>query len=215
MVDHDKGHYLFHSEQKAIFDLLLIKNAMAKEKRPYVCPAEFAGSLDNSIRRLVQKPLKILGPHISKGMTVLDLGCGPGYFTTDLAKLVGEGGRVIAADLQQGMLDKVTWKIRGTDLEQRVEIHKCQDDMIGITQTVDFVLAFWMVHEVPDQNKLFRELKSVLNEGGNIFIIEPKFHVSAKSFETMITRIENTGFEIAERPKVAFSRAVLLKIRFS
>jgi ubiquinone/menaquinone biosynthesis C-methylase UbiE len=144
---------------------------------------------------------------------VLDLGCGPGFFTTELAKLVGEKGRVIAADLQQGMLDKVNGKIRGTDLQQRVVIHKCQEDKIGISQKVDFVLAFWMIHEVPDQDRLFRELKSVLKPGGKIYIAEPKFHVSLKSFETMIARIKNAGFETTERPKVVFSRTVLLKIR--
>jgi ubiquinone/menaquinone biosynthesis C-methylase UbiE len=67
-----------------------------------------------------------------------------------------------------------------------------------------------MVHEVPDQDKLFTELKSVLKPGGKIYIIEPRFHVSLKLFESMITRIENTGFEITERPKVSLSRAVLL-----
>jgi ubiquinone/menaquinone biosynthesis C-methylase UbiE len=187
---------------------------MIKEKRPYVCPAELAGSLDNSIRRLVHKPKKILGAYVRKEMTVLDLGCGPGYFTMELAKLVGEGGKVIAADLQQAMLDKVRVKIRGTDLEQIVEIHKCQDDKIGITQNVDFVLAFWMVHEVPDQDRLFRELKSLLKSGGTLFIIEPKFHVPLKSFESMISRTEHMGFKIIERPKVALSRAILLKSDF-
>lgn len=184
---------------------------MIKEKRPYVCPVELAGSLDNSIRRLVHKPGKILEGYIRKEMTVLDLGCGPGYFTVELAKLVGDGGKVIAADLQQGMLDKVRVKIRGTDLEQIVEIHKCQDGKIGITQNVDFVFAFWMIHEVPDQDKLFRELKSFLKSGGNFYIIEPKFHVSLKSFESMIARTEHMGFKIIKRPKVAFSRAILLK----
>lgn len=186
-------------------------NAMARENHPYVCPVEFAGSLDNFVRRLVHKPHRILEAYVDKGMTVLDLGCGPGFFTIEMAKLVGEEGRVIAADLQQGMLDKVAEKIRGTDLERRVKIHKCQDDLIGISQKVDFVLAFWMVHEAPDQDILFRELKSVLKPGGNIYIIEPKFHVSLKSFESMITRIENIGFEITDRPKVVFSRTALLK----
>jgi len=184
---------------------------MDKENRPYVCPVELAGSLDNFLRRLIHNPRKILEPYVSQGMTVLDLGCGPGFFTTALAELVGEGGKVIAADLQQGMLDKVKEKIRGTDLEQIVEIHKCQNEMIGISQTVDFVLAFWMVHEVPDQDKLFRELRSIIKPEGNIYIIEPKFHVSLKSFESMINRIENLGLKIIERPKVGFSRAVLLK----
>ncbi len=64
---------------------------MEKEKRPYVCPAEFAGSLDNPLRRLIHNPRKILEPYIRKGMNVLDLGCGPGYFTGELARLVGEG----------------------------------------------------------------------------------------------------------------------------
>ncbi len=108
------------------------------------------------------------------------------------------------------MLDKVRVKIRGTYLEQIVEIHKCQDDKIGVSQNVDFVLAFWMVHEVPDQDRLFRELKSFLKSGGNLYIIEPKFHVSLKSFESMITRTVYQGFKIIKRPKVAFSRAILL-----
>ena len=183
---------------------------MAKEKRPYICPVEYAGSLDNPIRKLIHKPHRILEAYISKGMTVLDLGCGPGFFTIEMAKLVGETGRVIAADLQQGMLDKVAGKIRGTDLEQRIELHKCQDDMIGISKKVDFVLAFWMVHEVTDQHRLFEELKSVMNPGGRIWIIEPRIHVTEKSFKMMISRLESTGLEIIERPGIWLSRSVLL-----
>jgi ubiquinone/menaquinone biosynthesis C-methylase UbiE len=166
---------------------------MHKEKHTYVCPAELAGTLDNPLRRLVHKPGKILSPHISKGITVLDLGCGPGYFTIELAALVGEGGKVIAADLQQDMLNKVAKKITGTYLEQRVELHKCQNDTICISQKVDFVLAFWMIHEVPDQQRLFGELKSILNPGGRIWIIEPKFHVTEKSFKKMIDKLESAG----------------------
>lgn len=183
---------------------------MADEKRPFICPVEYAGSLDNSIRKLVHKPHRILEAHVSKGMTVLDLGCGPGFFTIEMAKLVGETGRVIAADIQQGMLNKVAGKIRGTDLEQRIGLHKCQDDMIGISKKVDFILAFWMVHEVSDQERLFEELNSVMNPGGRIWIIEPKIHVTEKSFKKMISRLESAGLEIIERPAIWLSRSVLL-----
>ena len=54
-----------------------------------VCPVELAGGLDSRIRRLVHKPEKILKPYLVKGMTALDLGCGPGFFTLEIAKLVG------------------------------------------------------------------------------------------------------------------------------
>jgi len=185
---------------------------MPIEKQPYVCPAEFAGSLDNKVRRLFHNPMKILGPYITPGMTVIDLGCGPGYFTGTLALLVGEEGRVIAADLQQQMLDKMNSKIRGTNRERRVEMHLCQKDRIGISQKADFVLAFWMVHEVPDQKRLFVELKELLSPGGRIMVIEPKIHVTGREFTEMITHIESAGLKILERPKVALSRSLLLGV---
>jgi ubiquinone/menaquinone biosynthesis C-methylase UbiE len=185
---------------------------MHKENHPHVCPAVFAGSLDNSVRKLVHKPGRILKAHISKGMTVLDLGCGPGFFTIEMAKLVGETGKVIAADLQQGMLDKVAMKIKGTDLEHRIELHNCLEDFIGISQKVDFILAFWMVHEVPDQKKLFEEMKSVLNPGGRIWIIEPKIHVTEKAFQKMTGLLELSGLKIIEKPGIWLSRSVVLTV---
>jgi ubiquinone/menaquinone biosynthesis C-methylase UbiE len=186
---------------------------MRNQKSPYVCPAEFAGSLDNSLRRFFQNPREILKPYISSGMTVMDLGCGPGFFTIEIAKMLHDSGKVIAADLQEGMLGKVARKIKGSMLEQRVEIHKCEDNNIGVTEKADFILAFWMVHEVPDQERLFKELKIILKPGGKIFIIEPKWHVTQGAFEEMTIVINKAGFEIAERPKVFFSRAVLLEHR--
>ncbi|MEN8212415.1 MAG: methyltransferase domain-containing protein, partial [Thermodesulfobacteriota bacterium] len=79
-----------------------------------VCPVEKAGSLDNKFRRWFQDPEKILRPYVNKGMTVLDLGCGPGFFSVDMAQMVGKSGRVIASDLQDGMLEKLQSKIQGT-----------------------------------------------------------------------------------------------------
>lgn len=183
---------------------------MKKEETPYVCPAEFAGSLDNSFRRWLQNPEKILRPYIKNGMKVLDLGCGPGVFTIEIAKLVGEEGKVVAADLQDGMLKIVAAKVKGTTLEKRVELHKCQENSIDLAEKMDFILAFWMVHEVPDHERLIEELKSILKPGGKLYIIEPKIHVGRPAFQKLSDRLVKTGFTIADRPKVFFSRAIML-----
>ncbi len=183
---------------------------METKKNQRVCPVENAGGLDNSIRRLLQNPRKIVKPYIHKGMTVLDLGCGPGFFTVEIAKLLQGTGKVIAADLQEGMLEKLNNKIKGTELEKRIELHKCQADCIGVTEKADFVLAFYMIHEVPDQDKLFNELHTILNNGGKLLIIEPKFHVSKTAFEEMIAKANTKGFETTGSPRVFFSRTILL-----
>lgn len=181
-----------------------------KNERTHVCPVEIAGSLDNKLRRWFQNPRRILEPYIQKGMTILDLGCGPGFFTIEIAHLLQGSGQVIAADLQEGMLGKLRKKITGTSLEKRIRLHRCSVERIGLEEKVDFVLAFYMIHEVPDQESLFRELKTILKPEGRVLIVEPNFHVTKKAFGEMLVKIKNTGFKVINGPKMFLSRTVIL-----
>ncbi len=176
-----------------------------------ICPVAYAPGLDNSIRKFLQNPYKILKPFIRKGMTVLDIGCGPGFFSVEIAKMLDGSGKVIAADLQKGMLDIISQKVTGTELENHIVLHQCKEDSIDLQNKVDFIFAFYMIHEVPDQDNLLREMKSLLNPGGQILIIEPKIHVTKKAFNALIEKIENIGLDVISRPTVFFSRAVVLK----
>jgi ubiquinone/menaquinone biosynthesis C-methylase UbiE len=176
-----------------------------------VCPVTLAGSLDNSIRRYLQNPQKILRPYIAEGMTVLDVGCGPGFFSLEMARMVGKSGRVIAADMQEGMLQKVKEKIKGTELEERILLHKCGENNIGVSEPVDFVLLFYMVHEVPNKEHFFNEIRTILKPQGQVLIVEPPFHVSKSAFEETIRIAANAGLIVIERPKIFFSRAVVMK----
>ncbi len=181
------------------------------DKNHHVCPVERAKTLDNRFRRWVQNPVKILKPYVKEGTTAVDFGCGPGFFTLDMAKMVGESGRVVAIDLQEEMLGKLERKIRGTKLEERVALHKCEENKIGLAEKVDFILAFYVVHEVPDQEAFFRELESILQPSGQILVVEPPFHVSKAAFAQTIEKAEKAGFKASSGPKIFISKTAVLK----
>lgn len=180
-------------------------------RKNHVCPVEIAGMLDNRIRRWLQNPQKILGPYIEEGMTVLDIGCGPGFFSIDMAQMVGNSGRVIASDLQEGMLEKLRDKIKGTELAERITLHKCEENKIGVSEEIDFVLLFYTVHEVGNEEALFNEIGTILKPNGQVLIVEPPFHVSKSAFEETIRKAQQAGLAPVERPKVLFSKTVILK----
>lgn len=180
-------------------------------KNNRVCPVERAGSLDNNIRRWLQNPQKILRPYIKEGMAILDVGCGPGFFTIDMAQMVGESGQVIAVDLQEGMLQKLRAKIQGTELGKRIRLHKSEKDRIGLAEKVDFALSFYVVHEFPNQADFFKELISLLKPQGLALIVEPPLHVSKSAFKETIQLARDAGFTLLEGPKIFISKSVLLR----
>ena len=176
-----------------------------------VCPVERADSLDSRLRRWFQNPQKILRPYIVEGMTVLDVGCGPGFFSIDMAFMVGKAGRVIASDLQEGMLQKLREKVKGTEVEKRITLHKCEENKIGVTDHVDFVLLFYMVHEVPNKFRFFDEIATILKPNGQVLLVEPPFHVSKLAFEETIKNALDAGFSNTVGPHMLFHKTAILK----
>jgi ubiquinone/menaquinone biosynthesis C-methylase UbiE len=180
-------------------------------ERNRVCPVELASSLDSKVRRWLQNPHNILAPFVKEGMKVLDVGCGPGFFSIELAKLVGASGRVISADLQAGMLQELKLKIKGTVLERRITPVQCERGNINVSDHVDFILAFYMVHEVPEKAALFQQLRVVLKKNGKILLVEPKlFHVTKTEFEMTLGVAEKAGFTVTEGPKLFLSWSAVL-----
>jgi len=186
------------------------KVKMSSDKH-HVCPMERAWRLDTRIRRWMQNPAKILGPYVKEGMTVLDVGCGVGFFSIEMAEMVGEAGKVIAADLQEGMLECLREKIKGTGVEGRITVHKCGEDKIGVSESIDFILMFYVVHEVKKKEEFFNEIVTMLRPGGQVLIVEPPFHVSKTEFEETIGKAQEAGLKEVGRPKMLFSKAAVLK----
>ena len=177
-----------------------------------ICPVRHAGTLDNKIRKWIQDPKKILRPYIKRGMTVLDLGCGPGFFTISMAEMVGRSGKVIAADVQDGMLKILQDKIKGTDVENIICVHKCDKGSIGFSGYADLVLAFYVIHEISNVQNIFMEIHNLLKDSGILLIIEPKYiHVSKKDFEHTVRSAVKLGFEHMGNLSIFMSQGVILR----
>ena len=178
-----------------------------------VCPAEHAGWLATPVRRLVTDPRRILKGLAGPGDVVADLGCGPGFFTLPLAEMVGDDGRVIAVDLQAAMLEKLRQRAARRGLLERVSLHQCSPDALGLGEVagLDFALAFWMIHEVPSAAGLFGEVHAALRPGGRLLAVEPRGHVGAAAWDETLAAAAAAGLAVVARPHVAFSRSALFE----
>ena len=175
-----------------------------------VCPWQFAPLMDNFLRPLVHNPRRLFKPYVREGMTVLDVGCGAGFASLGLAELVGEEGLVISADLQPEMLEMVKKKAARAGLDSRIRVHRCESDRIGLEARLDFALAFFMLHEVPDSRAFLEQLHSLLKTGGLLLLTEPKIHVSRQMFELAVKEAQSVGFILVKKPAVRLGRSVLL-----
>jgi ubiquinone/menaquinone biosynthesis C-methylase UbiE len=125
-----------------------------------------------------------------------------------MARMVGEAGRVIAVDLQDEMLQVVKQKAIKEGLESRIVTHKSEPDRIGISDKVDFALAFYMIHEVPDVDAFLMEVASLLKPSGRLLIAEPLIHVSESSFKKTVDAAGLAGLKPVSGPKIRFSRSM-------
>lgn len=189
----------------------MVSQALSPPAHHDVCPWWKAYTFDNPIRKLFHPPHKVLGAYINQGMTVMDVGCGMGHFSIGMAKLVGESGKVIAVDLQQKMLDVMLKRAKRARVAQRIFPHRCEADNIELREQADFILAFWMVHEVNDKSGFFAQLKSNLTSKGKILIAEPKFHVTSKDFERTLEVAQSSGLSCIGKPAIRFCLAAVFE----
>lgn len=187
---------------------------MEQAHRRHVCPAWAGPLLASPIRALFQNPRKILAPHVAPGMRALDVGPGMGFFTLPLVRLVGAEGRVICVDIQEKMLAGLMRRARSAGLADRIETRVCDAESLRVADlasTIDFVLAFAVVHEIGDAPRFFHEISTVLRPGGRILFAEPKGHVSKGAFQEAISIAKRTGIERVASLRIFRSHAAVLE----
>jgi len=145
---------------------------------------------------------------------VLEPGPGMGFFTLELARLVGSSGRVVAVDVQAKMLERLKRRAQKAGLLDRIDTRLTAAESMGINELegrVDFTLAFAVVHELPDTARFFREVATASRTNGTLLLGEPKGHVKEADFDNELKLAAEAGFELIDRPRIKRSHTALLK----
>ena len=179
---------------------------------PHRCPWYLGYFLLNPLRRLVQRPARLLAPFVKPGFRVLEPGPGMGYFTLELARLAGPTGKVHVVDIEPRMLAALARRAKSAGYEKRIDMRLGRENSLGVGDLpgeIDFVLAFAVVHELGDIASFFREATMAMKPGARLLLAEPTGHVSEAAFADECAAAEAAGLVIVERPDIWQSRAAV------
>ncbi len=178
-----------------------------------VCPWWCGYLLASPLRRIFYGQASLVAPYVQEGMTVIEPGPGMGFFTLELARLVGPSGRVIALDIQPRMLKVLRRRAAKAGLAERIDARLAQPDSVGLADRdrADFALAFFVVHEAPSASSFFSEAAQALKPGGCLLLAEPAGHVKPAQFEEELKAAAQATLSLVDRPSIRRSHAALLK----
>jgi tRNA A58 N-methylase Trm61 len=179
-----------------------------------VCPWWLGYLLASPLRRLAYKPAEIVAPYVRIGMTVLEPGPGMGFFTLELARMVGPSGHVVAVDVQSKMVEQLKRRAAKAGVLDRIDARLAGPDSMRVGDlagSVDFTLAFAVVHEMPSPGLFFAEAAQASKPGASLLFVEPAGHVTGEEFEAELQDAFKAGFALAGRPSMRRGQAALLQ----
>jgi len=132
-------------------------------------------AMESRFRYRFFDPMKILqGADIQTGQTVLEVGCGTGYYTVPAAQLIGDKGRLVAIDVLPVAVEEVSKKVQTANLNN---VRVVKGDAINTeldTEIMDVVILFGVIPApMLPLNRLLPEMYRVLKTGGTLAVWPP------------------------------------------
>jgi protein-L-isoaspartate O-methyltransferase len=175
--------------------------AILSRRRSLPCPAWLARmvEMDNPLARPAAAAAVVRALDVSPGQVVADAGCGPGRLTAPLARAVGPDGRVVAVDIQQGMLDRARAKTRAAGLDNVEFIRTALGAGRLGSRRFDRIAMAAVLGEIPDRPAAMAELFGALKPGGVLAVAELIFDPHFQREATVRRLAEAAGFRPGER----------------
>ena len=200
------------------FFLYQVLVRIIRKLNPFPAPAFIGRFLDSDMRRWLQPPYRIIERSgIKKGMTVMDLGCGSGAFTTFVAREVGQQGKVYAVDIQPGMLKQLERKLARAENQdiRNIELRQASAYDLPLKDTsLDLVYMVTILQEIPDRGRALREIRRVLKPGGILAVTEWLPDPDYPLRSTTIKICQREGFTLEDSPGTFWHYTVRFKKPF-
>lgn len=179
--------------------LIFVQTAVRLVRRYWHFPVPHfvAAFLSSPIRKAMQPPEEVVERSgISPGMTVLELGPGPGTFTLEAARRVGPHGRVIAVDIEPKMIARLEWAAERAGITN-IEPHVADAYHLPLPDTsVDVAFMVTVLAEIPDRQRALAEIRRVLKPEGTLSITELLTDPDYPRRSTVIRWCERAGFHL-------------------
>lgn len=182
------------------------------ELAPHPLPHQLAGVLDAPLRLRYRNLGETLGPFgLVAGMTVLEVGCGTGYFTQEIARRVGRTGLVHVVDIQKPMLEAAQRRLEAADLAERVRFHHAGANALPLPDDcVDVAVLINVLAQIPDKLGALAEVRRVLRPGGRVALSEElpnPAYLPAGAARRLATA---AGLAVAGKAGTAFCYSIML-----
>jgi ubiquinone/menaquinone biosynthesis C-methylase UbiE len=130
---------------------------------------------DENERRAWQNPEEILGKcGLKSGQTLIDMGCGAGFFTLPAARMVGPKGAVYAIDSSSESIDILRLKLQAEALTNvQTEIGEAEE-YSGIERSADLVFMGIVLHDFQDPLRVLQNTRRLLKPGGRLIDLDWK-----------------------------------------
>jgi len=152
---------------------------------------------DNPLFNLFKDPVKKLkSAGLKEGMKVLEVGCGPGFYTIPAANIVGEKGKVWAMDLHTGFIRRVERKVRQEALKNVAVIDGNAANTSFAPASLDLAFLFGLGHISGGLEPLIKEMSRIIRQGGSV-----AFETGHGRDEKIIKVFKKHGFGFDKRER--------------
>lgn len=182
-----------------------------QHRQPRPMPRQMAGLLDHPLRMRYRNPGETLGLYgLSAGMTVLDLGCGTGTFTVEMARMVGPQGLVHAVDLQQPVLERAQARVVEAGCGTQVRFHCAGAYELPLEDdSIDLAVVIATLGQIPDTLLALLELRRVLKPGARLAVSEELPDPGYMPAGLVRARVTEAGFLYAGRTGSPFCYSMI------